>query len=288
MPAKKKTIVTLAKSAGFCFGVRRALDIAKKVAKSKYRIEMLHDIVHNEEVIKDIKKSGIKKVNCLKEGSNKALLIQAHGMPKNIVKKAKRLGYRIMDATCPMVYEIHKIASSMEKEGRTIIIIGDKNHIEVKGIADNLRKRPLIIANKKDIRAQRIRNIKKGGVVVQSTQNVIKTEKIIDALRKSIKDLKVFNTICGITKKKQKEIRTMPLENDVMIIIGSRNSGNTKRLYEISKSLNKRSYWVETEKSLKKVWFKDARKIGVTAGASTPDYTIKSVLDRIVELTESK
>ncbi len=283
----KKTIITLAKSAGFCFGVRRALDIAKRIAKSKHQIEMLHDIVHNEEVIKEIKQSGIKKVNRLRKGSNKALLIQAHGMPKNIVKKAKKLGYKIIDATCPMVYEIHKIASLMEKEGRTIIIIGDKNHIEVKGIAGNLRNRPLIIEDKKDICTKRIRSIKKAGVVVQSTQNVKKTKEIIDLLKKNIKDLKVSNTICGITQKKQKEIRTMPLENNVMIIIGSRASGNTKRLYEISKSLNRRSYWVETEKSLRKVWFKGAKRIGVTAGASTPDHTIKRVLNRIAELTNT-
>ncbi len=280
----KKVTIRLAKSAGFCFGVRRAIEIAQKVARSKYNIEMLHDIVHNEEVIKEIKKAGIKKVKRLRQGKDKALLIQAHGMPKNIVEKAKRMGYKIIDATCPMVYEIHKIARTMEEEGRKIIIIGDKNHIEVKGIAGNLESRPLIIETIADINFKTVRKIRKGAVVVQSTQNVQKTEEILAVLKKLIEDLKVFNTICGITRKKQKEIQTLPLKNDVMVIIGSKKSANTRRLFEISQSLNRKTYWVESEKEINKRWFDNTRTIGVTAGASTPDYIIERVIKRINEL----
>jgi len=277
--------INLAKHAGFCFGVKRAIKIAQEVAKSRYKIEMLHEIVHNEKVVKDIEKLGLKKVKRLRKGKNKALLIQAHGMPRNIIKKAKDSDYKIIDATCPMVYEIHKTAISMEKEGRKIIIIGDKNHIEVKGIAGNIKSRPLIVESGKDIPLNKIKKIQKGAVVVQSTQNVQKVENIIKVLKKNIRDLKVFNTICAITRKKQREIQTMPLDNDIMIIVGSKKSANTKRLYEISRSLNKRTYWVESPKDLKKEWLKEASNIGVTSGASTPDYLTQNVIGRIKELT---
>ena len=283
--------INLAKHAGFCFGVKRAIKIAQEMAKSRYRIEMLHEIVHNEQVVKDIEKLGLRKVKRLRKGKNKALLVQAHGMPKNIIKKAKDLGYKIIDATCPMVYEIHKIAMSMEKKNRKIIIIGDKNHIEGKGIAGNIKSKPLIVESEKDIPIDKIKRMQKGAVVVQSTQNVQKVENIIGVLKKNIKDLNAFNTICAITRKKQKEIQTMPLDNDIMIIVGSKKSANTKRLYEISKSLNKHTYWVESPKDLRNVWFKEVLNkevlnIGVTSGASTPDYLTQDVIGRIKELTK--
>ena len=272
--------INLAKSAGFCFGVKRALEIAKEIAKNQKDVVMLGDIVHNERVIKEIIKLGIRKINKLCE-NNKTLIIRAHGEPKKIFDLAKRFNYKIIDATCPMVKEIHRIAKDMEEKGYFIIVIGDKNHDEVRGIIGQLNKKAMVIEDIKDIDINKIKKLKKVAVVVQSTQELDKVLKIVEVLKRYIKELKFFNTICMPTRIKQKEIKEMPKKNDCMIIIGSKNSANTKRLYEISKKINKKTYWVNSAGEIKELWLKDVNTIGITAGASTPDETIKEVIEKI-------
>lgn len=276
--------INLAKSAGFCFGVKRALDIALKTASSGAKVYMLGDIVHNEDVVKEIEKTGIKKIKKLGNGKNKSLLIRAHGAPQKILKRAIGYGYTVVDATCPMVKEIHEIAKSMEQKGYKIIVIGDKKHDEVHGITGQLKNKAIVIDSPNHIPFRKIQKIKKSAVVVQSTQNIENVMKIVDALKPYIKELKFFNTVCKPTRTKQQEIKIMPQDNDVMIVIGSKTSANTKRLYEISGSLNKNSYWIQSSKDIKKEWLKDAQNIGVTAGASTPESTIKDVIKYIKQL----
>lgn len=272
--------INLAKSAGFCFGVKRALEIALKTAAKEKRVEMLGDIVHNEEVVSQIKKSGIKKIKHLSKGRGKILLIRAHGTSTDTYKKVQALGYKIIDATCPMVREIHKIAKENEKKGYRIIIIGDKKHDEVQGILGQLRKKALVIDSSKNI-SRKVKEITKGAVVVQSTQNLEKTLKIVKALDTQIKKLKFFNTICEPTRRKQKEIKEMAANNTLMIIIGSKTSANTKRLYEISKSINKQTFWIQSKDEIKPDWFKKVSSVGITAGASTPEGTTQDVLKLI-------
>jgi 4-hydroxy-3-methylbut-2-enyl diphosphate reductase len=276
--------INVAKSAGFCFGVKRALKIALDTSKTGSKVEMLGDIVHNEDVVKEIKKAGVGKIRRLRKGDNKILLIRAHGASEEIYEKASNLGYTILDATCPMVKEIHKIAKISKKEGCEVIIIGDKKHDEVRGIMGQLQDKAVVIDSIKKIPLTKLKKVKKACVVVQSTQNMDKTIPIVDILKKHINDLKFFNTICRPTRVKQKEIKAMPLKNDVIIIIGSRTSANTKRLYQIAKSLNKRSYWIQSRDEIKKEWFSNAQSAGIMAGASTPDYTTKDVIKYIKSL----
>ena len=276
--------ISLAKSAGFCFGVKRAIDIAYKTLASHKNVCMLGDIVHNEDVSRKLEKAGIKKTNKLSYGKNKIFVIRAHGTGLQTIARVRRLGYKIVDATCPMVKEIHKIARSAECSGYTIIVIGDKKHDEVQGIIGQLKKRAIVIDDAQHIPWAKIKEIKKACVVVQSTQNLEKVFKIIGVLKPHIKELKFYNTICQPTRIKQAEIKKMPLENDLMIIIGSKTSANTRRLYEISKSLNKRSYWVRSKKEIKSKWFKGINSVGITAGASTPDDTTKEVIAYIKKL----
>lgn len=276
--------INLAKSAGFCFGVRRALNIAFNAVKSDTKIQMLGDIVHNEDVVKTINNLGIEKIRELKKVKNKTLLIRAHGMPLETFGKAHRLGYKIIDATCPMVKEIHKTAKDAELKGYRIIVIGDKNHDEVKGIIGQLNNKAIVIDKPKNIPLKKIKIIKKAAVVVQSTQNIENALEIVRKLKKYIKNLRFYNTICRPTRIKQHEIRIMPLKNDIMIVIGSKTSANTKRLYEISKSLNKRSFWIQSKADIKPEWLRNVKTVGITAGASTPDYTTK----KVIELIKSK
>jgi 4-hydroxy-3-methylbut-2-enyl diphosphate reductase len=271
--------VKVAKSAGFCFGVKRAIELALKTASSRKNIFMLGDIVHNESVVKGIAAAGIKKIARLGPGRKKTLVMRAHGASKKTFSKAICLGYKIIDATCPMVKEIHYLAEKMEKEGLRIIIIGDERHEEVQGIIGQLKKRPLVISARNGIPLQAVKKIKRAGVVVQSTQNLQDTLAIVRVLKKHVPDLRFFNTICRPTRLKQEEIRSLARANAVMVIIGSKRSANTRRLYEIAKSLNKKTYWIATRKDLKKEWFKQAQSVGVSAGASTPATAIKEVVD---------
>ena len=273
--------INLAISAGFCFGVRRAINIALKTAKTNEPVFMLGDIVHNEEVVKQIQKSGIKKINRFSCGNGKILLIRAHGCSRSTLQKAKKLGYTIIDATCPMVKEIHAIARKLENKGFKIIVIGDKSHDEVKGITGQLKTKAIVIDKLENIPLRKIKSIGKAGVVVQSTQNLDKTQEILGILRNNIPRVEFHNTICNPTRMKQNEIKIMPLKNDVMIIIGSKTSANTKRIYEISKSLNKKSYWINSSSEIKKNWINKAKNVGITAGASTPESTIQEVTQKI-------
>lgn len=270
--------ITLAKSAGFCFGVKRAIEIAHKTAKNNRNVVMLGDIVHNEDVVMQIKRIGIKKIKALSAGKNKTLLIRAHGAPAKTYKKALKSGYKIIDATCPMVKEIHRIVKNMEKEGRNIIIVGDKKHSEVQGIIGQLKRKAIIIYSLQKIPLNKIKRIKKACVVAQSTQNLTKTLEIVKILKDYINDLRFFNTICKPTQIKQEEIKLLPKENNAMIIIGSKHSANTKRLYEISKSLNRKTYWITSKREIKPEWFKKVKTVGITAGASTPDKTTQDVI----------
>ncbi len=273
--------INLAKSAGFCFGVRRAVDIAFGIAKSGAAVYMLGDIVHNERVIDEMKKTGIIKINRLARGKNRNLLIRAHGTGRQIIEKAKGLGYNIIDATCPMVKDIHRIAKNMEAQGYQIIIIGDKLHDEVHGIIGQLKNKAVVIDSPGNIPFKTIEKIPRAAIVVQSTQNTENALLISKRLKFLIKELKFFNTVCRPTRMKQEEIKKMPSVNDVMIIIGSKNSANTKRLYEIAAGLNKRSYWVNAKKEIRPGWFKNVETVGITAGASTPDATIKEIVGYI-------
>ncbi len=273
--------INLAKSAGFCFGVKRAIELALKTASCPAKVYMLGDIVHNEDVVKQIEKSGIRKIKKLSAGKGKILLLRAHGTTPRVSRKASRLGYKIVDATCPMVKEIHKIVCNAENKGYTVIVLGDKKHDEVRAIIGHLKNKSIVIDSPEHIPWGKIEKIRKACLVAQSTQNLDKVLQIVKILKPYIKELKFFNTICRPTRMKQEEIKSLPRKNDLMIVIGSKTSANTKRLYEIAKSLNNNTFWIQSEKEIKPKWFKGVKNVGITAGASTPDSTTQNVIKRI-------
>jgi len=276
--------INLAKSAGFCFGVKRAITMALETAKDQKPVLMLGDIVHNEEVVRQIQAAGIKKIKRLGCGKNKTLLIRAHGCSKHTLHQAINSGYRVVDATCPMVKEIHQIAQKLENDGYRLIIIGDRHHDEVLGIIGQLKTKAIVIENPKSIPLKKIRKIPKAGVVVQSTQNLDKVMLILKRLHKHIPKINFQNTICQPTRIKQNEVKSLPRLNSVMIIIGSKTSANTKRIYQISKSLNKKTYWVSKPGEIKKIWLVKAKNVGISAGASTPQSSIQAVIAKIKAL----
>lgn len=279
--------INIARHGGFCFGVKLAVNAALKASQEHQNVVMLGDIVHNEHVVRKIDDAGVKVVSDLAEVSKGTLLLRAHGSTPQVYEDAKKLNFNIIDATCPLVLEIHEIVRELDKEGYQICVIGDHGHDEVVGISSQV-KNALVISKPEEVAQAVPRRIKKLGVVTQSTQNIDNVKKVIAELTARVGELKFVDTICGPTKAYQREIRHLPLENDVMVIVGSFKSANTCRLTEISRSLNPRSFQVESPLDVKPEWFEEAKTIGVSAGASTPDWIIQQVVDRVRELTRSE
>lgn len=273
--------INIAKSSGFCFGVRRAINMSLALAKSKEPVYILGDIVHNNFVVRRLAEKGIKKISRIQgTGKNAALIIRAHGAPKKTFEKARRSGFKVVDATCPMVKDIYKIGRRLERTGK-IIIIGDAGHDEVKGIAGQLRKKPIIIESPAAIPVKKLARIRKAAVITQSTQTIENIERIMERLKKIMPSVKLYNTTCGTTIIKQQEIKSLPEKNDVVLIVGSPTSANTKRLYQIAKKIKKRTHWIESAKEIKRSWSRNAGKIGIMAGASTPDEIVTEIVKRL-------
>ena len=266
--------ITLAKSAGFCFGVKRALKIVEEEAK-KSKITILGDLIHNEYVVNALKNKGIDSAGSLDEVNSERLVISAHGVADSVKEKAKKI-VKVIDATCPLVEKVHACAKDIEKNGMHVVVIGQPNHTEVKGITGNLSNYT-IIENVEEVGKLKDKNI---GIVVQTTQDIDKVNEIVKKIKKTAKYVKFYDTICFATKDRQTEAKEISKKVDLMIVIGSKKSSNTKRLVEVC-SRNTETKHVESDNDLDKRWFKKKKKIGITAGASTPNILIENVFNKI-------
>ncbi len=274
--------IFLAKDAGYCFGVRDAVNLAYDTAKTHGDVYMLGTIVHNERVIDDLSKAGAKVVDSIDDvPKNKPLLFRAHGTSPELWDKAKENNLNLIDGTCPLVTEIHHEIKKLNEEGRKIIIIGDHGHDEVVAIAAQV-DRSIIIANVEE--AKTLRKMKKAGVVSQSTQMIENVQEIMNVLMEKVFDLRFVNTICFPTRRNHEQIKELAVRCDVMIVIGSYTSANSKRLTQLALERNKRSYQVTTAAELDESWFDGCETVGISAGASTPDETINEVVNRIKEI----
>jgi len=275
--------IIIAKSAGYCFGVRDAVNIAYETAEKYGSVYMLGDIVHNERVVSDLEKAGAKVVKKLDEiPRDSPVLFRAHGTKTDIWDEAKKKNLKVIDATCPLVHEIHHEVKKLEEEKRQIIIIGDHGHDEVVAIADQVTKRkPIIISNPEE--AMKLRRYKRAGIVSQSTQMIENLQDIMDVLLQKVYDLRFVNTICFPTKRNHERIKELSVNCDLMIVIGSFTSANSKRLTELAVQRNDNSFQVTGKEDLKKEWFYNVENVGISAGASTPDYLIEEVKNQIKE-----
>ena len=274
--------IYLAKDAGYCFGVRDAVNLAYDTAKTHGEVYMLGTIVHNERVIEDLSKVGAKVVDSLDDvPDNKPLLFRAHGTAPQLWQEASDRNLKLIDATCPLVTEIHHEIKKLENENRRTIIIGDHGHDEVVAIAAQVKK-PIIISTIKE--AKSLRKMKRAGIVSQSTQMIENVQEIINVLMEKVFDLRFINTICFPTRRNHEQIKNLAVKSDVMIIIGSFTSANSKRLTQLALERNKKSFQVTSAKDLNRSWFENCESVGISAGASTPDETIKEVVEKIKKI----
>jgi 4-hydroxy-3-methylbut-2-enyl diphosphate reductase len=271
--------ILLAKDAGYCFGVRDAVNLANKTAKKEGKVFMLGDIVHNENVVKELEQTGVEVVNSLDDvPDNKPILFRAHGTVPDIWKESKKRVMDIVDATCPLVTEIHEEVKNLDAEGRNIIIIGDHDHDEVNGIKEQV-KHAIVLANPEE--AMQLRKMKRAGVVSQSTQMIENVQEIINILMTKVFDLRFVNTICFPTRRNHDQIKSLSQISDIMIVVGSFTSANSKRLTELAKMRNERTFQVTCANDLDTDWFQDSDTVGISAGASTPDNIINEVINAI-------
>ncbi|MFQ6605396.1 MAG: 4-hydroxy-3-methylbut-2-enyl diphosphate reductase [Fidelibacterota bacterium] len=274
--------ILVAKDAGYCFGVRDAVNLAYETAKKHGEVYMLGHIVHNENVVSALEEAGAIVVKKLKDVPlGKPLLLRAHGTRPDVWQRAREKDIALVDATCPLVLEIHNEVRKLEAEGRRIIIIGDHGHDEVVGIASQVSD-PIIIATPDE--AKSLRKMKLAGVVSQSTQMIENVQAIINILMTKVFDLHFVNTICYPTKRNHEQIKSLAEQADVMIVIGSFTSANSKRLTQLARERNPHSYQVTSADDLKLKWFENADIVGISAGASTPDNIIESVIEKVKRL----
>ncbi len=269
--------IFIAKGAGFCFGVKRAVNIAFKTAERPgKRVATLGPIIHNPQVVEKLRQAGVRPLDEVSDGEPDILIIRTHGIAADLHSKLSKGSFELIDATCPFVKKAQQYAKLLKEEGYQVLILGDGNHPEVKGILSYAGENALVV---KDVDVMPVLN-SRVGIVVQTTQPVEALKRLMDKVLQTAKEVKVYNTICNSTATRLKETEEMTKRVDLMLVVGGKNSANTKQLVALCEG-RVRTCHVETEKELLSQWFEGVAKVGITAGASTPDWIINDIVQRI-------
>ena len=276
--------VILAETAGFCFGVERAIQLVyEQIDKVKdgQKIYTYGPIIHNAEVVRDLEEKGVFSISGpedLSKISGSVLIIRSHGTARSVYEQAEEEGITVVDATCPFVKKIHRIVDEESRAGRRIVIIGDKNHPEVAGIIGWSNNPVTVLKNEEEAEAFTADPNETICIVSQTTFNLTKFQYIVEIIEKKGYDINVVNTICNATQARQKEAESVSRAVDVMIVIGDPKSSNTQKLYDICKTYCKDTYYIQTVKDLESANLPPGISVGITAGASTPNNIIQEVL----------
>ncbi len=282
--------VILAEHAGFCFGVKRAVDTVYGELAGGTDIYTYGPIIHNEEVVADLEAQGVSVISGMDELAARAasaktagrvpgkVIIRAHGVERGVCEAIEALGYEIIDATCPFVLKIHRLVERYSREGCRIVIVGNAEHPEVRGIRSwSYSGEAAVINSREAAEAFTAGAGEKVCIVSQTTFNYNKFQELVEIIKKKGYDIIVLNTICNATEERQTEAKAIAGEADVMIVIGGKNSSNTQKLFEICRNECKNTYYIQTVKDLDPAVFRSVDNVGITAGASTPNKIIEEV-----------
>ncbi|MDR0819919.1 MAG: 4-hydroxy-3-methylbut-2-enyl diphosphate reductase [Endomicrobium sp.] len=285
MKLKTKLRVKIAENAGFCFGVRRAIDLTEKTAGKESKVYTLGPVIHNPQEVKRLEKKGIKTLKDPKKVKNGSIILRTHGIPFNLHKRLEEnKNINVIDAACPFVKRaqntVKRLSTDIKSKDKTIIVVGERVHPEVIALVSYGNGKCIVVENVKE--AQKFRGRGDLNIVSQTTQTPENFNNIVEVLKKRYRT-KVYNTICKATLDRQKAAEKLAKSVDLMIVIGGKNSGNTTRLAQICSEKTK-TYHIETACSMKEKWFKNINSVGLTAGASTPDWIIKEIEMRIKEV----
>ncbi len=274
--------IKIAKKAGFCFGVQRAIELTEKAIKEDKEVYCWGDLVHNPGVMKGLQKKGLRIINDLEKlPERKVFIVRSHGMTLEDLEIVNKKKSKVINTTCPFVIKAQTLASKFKEAGKQILLLGDKNHIEVRGINSRAENQALIVNGIDDLFL--IKNKLKGkiAVICQTTQKNSKLEEVVEKLKEWKNDFEVNNTICLDTTNKQKEVLELG-EIDILIVLGGLHSSNTTKLAEIGKNKKVKTYHVEKAFDIFKSWFEGSERVFITAGASTPPSEIKKA-KRVIE-----
>jgi len=274
--------IILAKEYGFCFGVRRAISLAEDALRSGKKVASLGPIIHNSLEVSRLESMGLRVIEDINDlNPEESLLIRSHGAPLDVISELKRRGINIIDATCPLVARAQRMVDFLSSEGYTVIIAGEQGHPEVKGLVSYGRGKTFVVSSSEEIPDLPGEKI---GIVGQTTFSIDRFREIVGEIVSKSWEVRIFNTLCNASRKRQIAVEELVEKTDVIIVIGGKNSANTRRLVEIAESKGATVYHIESWNELLPDWFIGKEKIGITAGASTPDWVIEKVLDKIREL----
>lgn len=270
-----------ARTQGFCFGVELTYKKALSETSERDDVHTMGNIVHNPIIVNELDEKGLRNVESLDDIATGTLFVRAHGLPPQTIEAAEAKGLRVVDATCPMVTRTQRLAKKLTDEGRTVVILGDPNHPEVKGIAGHAPGS--IIMNEWPADETQIRRARRVAVVSQSTLNGDKFRELVGKIAAMNYEVRVYNTICSDTQGRQKSARELASEVDTMIVIGGSKSANTRHLAEIAQAEGAKAFLIENLDDLQRDWFKGDEHIGIATGASTPGFLADDVIDKLMD-----
>lgn len=273
--------ILVAKSSGFCFGVKRAINMANKCASEEKEggIFTLGPIIHNPQVVKKLEESNVYAKKDLSEIDTGTVIIRSHGVKFEEYKEARDKGLNIVDATCPFVRKAQDLVSQLSEEGYDVVVVGEKDHPEVKGLLSYGAKNVRVAAGIAEL--VDMPRVHKLGIVAQTTLPMERLEDVVSFCLHKATEIKVFNTICNATSTRQTESAELAKTVDVMVVVGGKNSANTRRLAEVCLAIQPKTYHIEVARELEPAWFFQAGRVGITSGASTPEWLIEDVVKAI-------
>lgn len=276
--------VIIAKRAGFCFGVKRATQMAFEAAGKDNKTYTLGPIIHSPQVVQKLEQMGVKVVKDLDKTDSGTIIIRSHGVLASEMDEAVQKQLEIVDATCPFVKKAQEHVKSLSEAGYGVVVVGDADHPEVQGIVSYGGDKVFVVGSGEEVK--RLPKMNKIGVVAQTTQSFENLKNVVSECLLRGGEIRVFNTICDATAVRQEEAKELACQVDCMLVVGGFNSANTRRLAEVCIEIQPRTYHIETAAEIDPDWFKDEERIGVTAGASTPKWIIDEVVSRIEALNK--
>ena len=278
--------IIVARHAGFCFGVKRALDLVREAAQAgPGPIQTLGPLIHNPQVVARLEQEGVRTIADLSEARGGTVVIPSHGAGEDLAERARGAGLAVLDATCPLVAEAQTHARRLAEEGYTVVILGDPGHPEVVGLARHAGPEAIVVESAEA--ALVLPRLTRVGLVCQTTQTLDRLRAVASVLLEKASELHVFNSICGATAQRQQSALDVAHTVEVVVVVGGRNSANTNRLTQICRDAGVETHHVETPDELDPRWFRGKRRVGVTGGASTPQWLIDGVVEALRRIAAS-
>jgi len=276
--------IELAESLGFCFGVKRAIKIAEEEKNAHTYGPLIHNSLENERLRKDFNVGLVENIEDLK--SNSKVIIRTHGIEKKNLARLHEKDMEVIDATCPYVTKPQQIVEDMSKDGYDIVIFGDEEHPEIKGVKSYSTGNVYVALESSELDSIALKD--RVAIIAQTTRREDEYETLVSYLMRRVREVRVFNTICNATFENQDAANDLSMRADVMVVIGGKNSSNTKQLFRICEQNCKNSYLIESEAELESKWFENKTLCGISAGASTPDWVISQIIEKIEILKVKK